>query len=190
MDTFSVNSLKILQKSKEEFEKKYIQKKELIYQNQEAEFGDKMHKLICYYLKRFNINQIVNSLDDKEKALFLKIKNSKPLKTVLSAEKRFIEQPFFIKEQLNNIPFYLTGRFDAVIKTGDKYTIFDWKTNEIPKNSKNSLQTVVYTFCASKLFKTQNVEMVYYSLSSGKFEPCFFNPSFAKTIKEIVQKAF
>ena len=46
MDTFSANSLKILQISKAEFEKKFIDKIELIEENKDAILGNKFHSLI------------------------------------------------------------------------------------------------------------------------------------------------
>ena len=73
MDTFSVNSLKILEKSLEEFENKYIFHLDFINKNEAAQKGERLHALISYYIKGFEIEKMVNSLEDDEKKLFLNI---------------------------------------------------------------------------------------------------------------------
>lgn len=189
MDTFSANSLKILQISKTEFERKFIDKIELIEENKDAILGNKFHSLICYYLKNYNIQKFENSLLENEKEIFEKIKTSKIMTMAKNADEKFIEQPFFTKETINNKPFYLTGRFDAVLKINDKYIILDWKTKNLPKDVNEDIQTIVYLHCASKLFKTNNVEMIYYSLTNGEEKTAQFNDNIEK-IKEIVSKIY
>lgn len=190
MDTFSANSLKILQISKAEFEKKFIDKIELIEENKDAILGNKFHSLICYYLKNYNIKKFENSLLNEEKELFLKIKNSKTMAIAKNTSEKYIEQPFFIKEFLNNKPFFLTGRFDAILKMEDKYIILDWKTKNLPKDANNDIQTIVYLHCASKLFNTKNIEMIYYSLYNDEEKNVKYNENGIFEIKKIISKIY
>lgn len=190
IDTFSANSLEILNNSKEEFYNKYILNLELIVQNNDIKLGNKFHNLICYYLKNHEIKKFENALNDKEKILWENIKNSKIAILAKSAGEKFIEQPFFIKEYIENKPFYLTGRFDAIVKIDDKYIILDWKINNIPKNYEDTMQTLVYLHCASRLYKTNNVEMIYYSLMKNEFKKIQNKGDAFKKIKEVIKKIY
>ena len=187
IDTFSANSLKVLNKSVKEFENKYINSLEFIKKDEKAKLGNKFHGLICYYLKGFNIEKIENSLKE-EKETWEKIKNSKIIEFANSGDKKYIEQPFFIKENVCGKNFYLTGRFDAVIKKDEKYIILDWKTKTLPENPKTDIQTIVYFEAASKLFKTENIEMVYYSLSDENIAQVQFEGCYIDEIKKIISK--
>lgn len=189
MDTFSVNSLKILNNSIGDFEKKYINKTEFISKTAEAKLGERFHGLICYYLKNFNIEKYENALSEEEKIIWTKVKNSSIVQAAKEAQKKYVEQPFYVKEQLSDKEFYLTGRFDAVIKNGEDYIILDWKTKNLPKNPEFDIQTMVYTFCASKLFKTKKIKMVYYSLEMGLNIEVDYREEYSDKIKEIVKKA-
>lgn len=187
INTFSANSLKILDKSVDEFKEKYILNLYFIEKNEEAVLGNKFHALICCLLKGQNFKKTETALSNSEKEIWDKIKNSDIINFAILSEEKFIEQPFFIKENLNNKPFYLTGRFDAVIKNGEKYTILDWKTKNLPKNPEFDLQTIVYFEAASKLFKTENLEMIYYSLVDEVEIKIPYSNNLRK-IKEVVSK--
>lgn len=190
IDTFSANSLEILKNSKEEFYKKYVQNLELIIQNDEIKEGDKFHKLICYYLKDYDIKKFESALNKEESALWENLKNSKPLIEAKCTNEKFTEQPFIIKEILENKDFYLTGRFDLIIKKEDKYIIFDWKIKNIPDNYIDNMQTIVYLYAAEKLFKTNNIEMVYYSLTKDIYKIVPFDNNCLEKIKEVIKKIY
>ena len=66
IDTFSSNSLKILEKSVEEFEKKYIHNLSLFKKDDRAILGQKFHSLICAYLKGFDTERIIKELNREE----------------------------------------------------------------------------------------------------------------------------
>ncbi len=187
-DTFSANSLKILNDSYELFLEKFVNSLDFKEKNEESELGNRLHGLICYLLKGYPIEKIEKDLDENEFALFEKIKKSEIINFVLNSEKKFIEQPFFIKENVGEKIFYLTGRFDCVVKNGEKYTILDWKTNLLPKNPESDIQTVVYFEGACKLFKTQNIEMIYISLKSLISQKVEFKGGYLDIIQKIVSK--
>lgn len=187
IDTFSCHSLKILDSSYEEFKRKYILKLDFLEQNEDAAVGNKFHALISYLLKNQNFKKLESALNEKEADIWNNFKNSEIINFAIFSNEKYIEQSFLIKENLNNKNFYLTGRFDCVVKNNDKYTILDWKTKNLPKNPEFDLQTIVYFEAASKLFKTTNIEMVYYSLVD-KNSACIQYINNLNKIKEIVSK--
>ena len=187
INTFSANSLNVLDKSCEEFNKKYVLGLDFLEKNAEAELGNKFHALICYLLKNQNYEIFEYALSSDEISIWEKIKNSEIISFAKNSDEKYVEQPFYIKENLNKKVFYLTGRFDAVVKNGGKYTILDWKTKNLPKNPEYDLQTIVYFEAAKKLFKTENIEMVYYSLIDKKEAKIFYSDN-SERIKNIISK--
>ncbi len=186
-DTFSANSLKSLEVSYEAFKRKYIDKLELINSDDKIKTGNKFHILICYYLKGFNTEKFENSLDREEFELFQKIKKSEIIRFALSGDEKFIEQPFFVQFPYSDKKYYLTGRFDSVIKKCGKYYILDWKTTNIPKNPEDEIQTLVYLFAASKLYKTDKIEMIYYSLEKDEKKSVLFTEDIYIKAKEKIE---
>lgn len=188
IDTFSANSLKILNASPVLFKKECIEKLKFNNQNKEAMLGNKYHGLISYLLKGYDTSKMELSLNKDERAVFSELKNSKIINFAISSDEKFIEQPFFIKEKLNNTPFYLTGRFDAIVRNKDRYTILDWKTNNLPKNPSEDIQTIVYFEAAKKLFQTENIDMIYYSLEKEESAKIEYAGGYLEKIKEIISK--
>lgn len=162
MNTFSVNSLKLLEKNEQEFINKYILHLDFLNKNEPAKMGERLHGFICYYLRGFNMDKIYNSLEQKEKEILQNV-----LKLdIFSQKEKFIktEEGFLVKVRGDKFNFYLTGRFDAIYKDNDGYIIFDWKSKNIPQNPQEELQSVVYLYCASEIFNTQNIKIQYLSL--------------------------
>lgn len=194
-DTFSANSLKVLEKSKQEFIDKYILKLDIFKKDEKAILGQKFHNLICYYLKGFEVDKMLLDLQDCEKEIFKNVKKKLEDK---QKEGKFVlfEYSFNIKEKLNDAFYYLTGRFDAVFKEKNKgkdgYIIYDWKTLNIPKNAQNDLQTSVYLYALSKIFNTNKITMRYVSLNSLEFEDIPFKSEdyYKNLIDKIVLKIY
>lgn len=162
MNTFSVNSLKLLEKNEQEFIDKYILHLDFLNKNEPAKMGERLHGFICYYLRGFNMDKIYNSLEQKEKEMLQNV-----LKLdIFNQKEKFIktEESFLVKVRGDKFNFYLTGRFDAIYKDNDGYIIFDWKSKNIPNNPQEELQSVVYLYCASEIFNTQNIKIQYLSL--------------------------
>ena len=166
IDTFSAHSLKILDKSIEEFKDKFIHNLSLFKKDPRAILGQKFHTLICYYINNFDVSKLIEDLNESEQIIW------KNLENILKDKKNsFIhtEYPFLIKDELQGWNYYLTGRYDAIYKENNQYIIYDWKTLNLPKNPSEDLQSIVYLYCASKIFKTENIKMRYLSIEKLDF---------------------
>lgn len=166
IDTFSAHSLKILDKSLDEFKNKFIYNLSLFKKDPRATLGQKFHSLICYFINDFDVSNVIKELDEKEQIIW------KNLENILKDKKsNFIhtEYPFLIKDILNGWNYYLTGRYDAIYKEDDNYIIYDWKTLNLPKNPEDDLQSVVYLYCASKIFNSEKIKMRYLSIEKLDF---------------------
>lgn len=188
MNTFSVNSLKLLDKSTEEFINKYILHLDFISYNQNAKSGERLHAMISYYLKGFDITKLANSLNKDEKEIL-----EKSLSLDIFKEKeKFIksEETFLIKCCKDDLIFYLSGRFDAIFKDGEKFIIYDWKSKNIPQNPKDDLQSIVYLYCASKIFNTKNIAIKYISLETQQIAEIDFidEKAYLDKIFNIIEK--
>ncbi len=200
-DTFSANSLKILDISAAEFENKYIYNLFYRKKDQRAIQGQKFHSLICFYIKNFDISKLTFDLNEKELKIWQNLKSYLD-SNILQEKNQFIktEYPFLIKENLTadsfNKPYYLTGRFDAIMENCKsntqerKITIYDWKTLNIPKEAQDDLQSIVYLFCANKIFKTQNLKIRYLSIEKLEFVDVEFKNSdfYKKRLDKIILK--
>ncbi len=190
-DTFSANSLKILEKSTEEFRLKYIENLYLTPDSSQTKAGQNLHNFLCFYFKNFDTSKIEAAFNKEDKDFINGIKEFNAIKTLKSAHAKHIEQPFLIKCIPENFCcFYLTGRFDAVLTNGGEIKIYDWKTASLPKNPENDLQTVVYLYAASKLYGTENISIEYVSLTKNGSVKINYTPEFDyfKRIFDVVQK--
>ncbi len=191
-DTFSANSLKLLDKSAEEFKLKYEENLYLLQDDSKAKTGQNLHSFLCFYLKNFDTSKIENAMNENDREFINKIKNLDAIKTLKSTEEKSIEQPFLIKCTPEDAhQFYLTGRFDAISKY-NKINIYDWKTQNLPKDPENDIQTIVYLYAASKLYNTENVSLEYISLTKNESIKINYTPEFDyfKRIFEIIQKLY
>lgn len=161
IDTFSANSLKILEKNPEEFQNKYIYNLSIYKKDERAVSGQKFHSLICSYIKGFDVSKLLFDLSEKERKNWILLEEK--LREIKSG---FIktEYSFLIKEKTGDKPYFLTGRFDAVFRAGDNYIIYDWKTLNFPKNPENDLQSVVYLFALNRIYKTEKIKLRYLSI--------------------------
>lgn len=188
MNTFSANSLKLLDSSVDDFINKYILHLDFINKSDLAKSGEKLHGFISYYLKGFCTKNIKIALNEKEKETIEKV-----LKLEIFKEKeKFIktEESFLVKCAGDKFSFYLTGRFDAIYKNNDSYTIFDWKSRNIPKDPQNELQSIVYLYCASEIFKSKNISIKYLSLETQELCEAKFDDKdkYLNKIHGIVEK--
>ena len=189
IDTFSANSLKVLDRSFEEFKNKYIYNLFLNKKDERAVLGQKFHNLICAYLKGFDVSKIILELDENEIEIWQK------LKITLEEKKEYFiktEYSFLIKEELRDNFYYLTGRFDAIYKENDEYIIYDWKTLNLPKNPEEDLQSIVYLYCSNKIFKTKKIKMRYLSIEKLDFIDVAFGNigKYKERIDKIIEKIY
>ena len=188
MNTFSVNSLKLLDKNIEDFINKYILHLEFLSSNQSSKRGERLHARISYYLKNFDITKILNSLNQDEKEILEKTLTL----DIFKEKEKFIksEETFLIKCCKDDLIFYLSGRFDAIFKDGEKFIIYDWKSKNIPQNPQDDLQSIVYLYCASKIFNTKNIAIKYISLENQQITQTNFEDenAYLERIFNIVKK--
>lgn len=212
MDTYSANSLKLLDKDPVAFRLKYKDGLFLNPDNSSTKVGQNLHSFLCFYLKGFDMGKIEASFSKKDREFLENIKEFDAVKTLKNASNgpagecgKYIEQPFLIKcTKEDSKEFYLTGRFDATlccnnctdndIAGNTKFSqveIYDWKMVNLPKNPEDDIQTIVYLYAASKMYKTQDVSVTYISLSKNENKTIFFDPNFdyLTKISNIVQKA-
>ena len=157
MNVFSANSLNLFLKSKKDFYEVYVLKIPSLYLENYAQSGKNLHAVLSYKLKGQNIKKFENVLNEKEKKY---LKNALE-NEVLKLKPINVEHSFLVR--IEN--FWLVGRFDAVFRDEEKIIVVDWKTGKIPGG--NDMQTLVYLYCASKLYKEKNVCVTYFSLSDG-----------------------
>lgn len=189
IDTFSSNSLKVLDKNLEEFKNRYLYGLSFYKKDNRTILGEKFHSLICSYINNFDVSKLLFDLDNQNQ------KNWQKLKEYLEDYKNdFIktEYSFLTKEKLNSSSYFLTGRFDAILKNKTGYMIFDWKTLNLPKNPENDLQTIVYLYCASIIFNCENIKMKYLSIEKLDFVEIKFEKfeDYKKRIDKIVLKYY
>lgn len=188
MNTFSVNSLKLLDKNIEDFINKYILHLEFLSSNQSSKRGELLHAMISYYLKNFDITKILNSLNQDEKEILEKTLTL----DIFKEKEKFIksEETFLIKCCKDDLIFYLSGRFDAIFKDEEKFIIYDWKLKNIPQNPKEDLQSIVYLYCASKIFNTKNIAIKYISLQTNQTAQVDFKDEniYLESIFNIIKK--
>jgi len=189
IDTFSAHSLKILDKSLDEFINKFEYNLNIFKKDERAIIGSKYHNLICAYIKNFDISKMLLELNENQKNIFNNFLNQ-----IKNEKNNFIktEFPFLIKDELNNIPYFLTGRMDAIYKKNDEYIIYDWKTLNLPKDAQNDLQSIVYLYSLSKIFNSEKIKMRYVSIEKGDFlDVNFLNEKLYKTkIDSIIEKYY
>lgn len=195
LKTFSANSLKILDKDPVEFRLKYEEGLFLTQDPPSAKAGQNLHSFLCYYLKGFNLEKIENALAADDKDFLEKIKTYSAISYLKAAQEKHIEQPFLIKctPPAPGTGFYLTGRFDAVLNPqGQTVKIYDWKTQNLPKNPECDIQTIVYLYSASKLYKTENVSITYVALARDESIEIPYNPEcdYLLKISNIVDKYY
>ena len=189
IDTFSAHSLKILNKSLQEFEDKFIYGLSLFKKDNRAILGQNFHNLICAFLKNFDTAKIQMELNEKELSIWNNLKNS-----LEDKKDKFIktEYSFLIKCELEKDFYYLTGRFDAIYKDENEYIIYDWKTLNLPKTPEEDLQSIVYLYCASKIFNTKNIKVRYLSIEKLNFIDVFFKEEkiYKEKIDNIILKYY
>ena len=185
IDTFSANSLKILDKSLEDFINKFVYHLTVYKKDDRAFLGSQYHMLMCQYLQKYDITKMKTELPDSQAF-------DKFLKTIKLDNFIKTEYSFLTKDELKGKPYYLTGRYDAIYKENEQYIIYDWKTLNIPYNVENDLQTIVYLYTASKVFKTQNIKMRYVAIEKSEYKDVEFNSDeiYKKRIDKIVEKYY
>ena len=190
--TFSAHMLKTFRECPYKYYLEYEKKINIPQDNSQAETGKNIHALINYYLKGFNTEKLIGSLSERELQLWnnylnLNIKNNN---IFLS------EYSFNIKINKKN---WLTGRIDAISREGNSYTIYDWKTGNLPIAPDKDLQTMTYSIALSKQLnhtcdkdRVNSLRFVYMSLKTAEsidlIIPSRIIEGYSKTICAIIEE--
>lgn len=177
---------------------KYV--KMLNFPESESNFnlGKSVHAIINYYLKGFEVENLIENVDENIKDCWNVIKEHPILKN------KSIVTEWTFNARVGDSKHWLNGRIDAVFSDGNgKYIIADWKTGQnIPKNPDTSFQCMMYlysffnaqndlkiNFSAEDLcfqyIKISKDDVKVYSIDYSKEKAKLFEKIFLKTISDI-----
>ena len=169
----------------------YNEQVEIPSNNEFSEVGKKIHALINYKFKGFDIKKQLQSLNSPEnKNLFALWQNFLSFK-IDSVEK---------SEFTFTVPFsekiILTGRVDAIRKVNNGFEILDWKTgNSKNINPENDMQTVIYLYSIYKFLACQgladnpvNLSLTYYFLKDKTSVTVGFSPDKLSRFQKIIDE--
>lgn len=140
----------------------------------QAETGKKLHSLMNYYYKGYDISKIIESdLFKKDELVlwrnFLEAKSENVVATEYSFNTKLADN------------YRLTGRVDALQRTVDGYSVLDWKTGKSQAISvETEPQTMVYMYCFYKTLSSENKINSYENLS---MKYIFLAENIVKTVK-------
>lgn len=162
INNFSPNMLKTYQTCPKKFYYRYIENLSVPMVDTHFEKGKKIHALANYFLQGVNISRIETALSEEEKRVW----------------EALLDNPFFQKDYLNSeyqlsckiSEFWVGGRLDAVVTSGDDYFILDYKTGSIPKFPEYDFQTMVYLLALDKFLNGNysSLSFVYINLKDKK----------------------
>ncbi|MGN0004913.1 MAG: PD-(D/E)XK nuclease family protein [Candidatus Gastranaerophilaceae bacterium] len=122
--------------------------------DKQAEIGKKLHALINYYYKGFDISKITDVDLLKKDNIFILWQNFLEM-----VPENVVATEFTFNTKLSD-NYRLTGRVDALQQNGDKWVILDWKTGKsVAVSAEIDPQTMVYMYCFYKiLFAEKKIE--------------------------------
>jgi CRISPR/Cas system-associated exonuclease Cas4 (RecB family) len=169
VNNFSPNMLKTYQTCPKKFYYKYVEGVSVPVSATPFEKGKKIHALANYFLQGVNISRIETALTDAEREVW----------------NTLLDNPFFQKDYFKSEyqlsckidKYWVGGRLDAVVTTGDDYFILDYKTGSIPTNPEYDYQTMVYLLALDRFLKGKynSMSFVYINLKDKKNHVIQFN---------------
>lgn len=167
---YSPNMLKIYQSCPKKFYYRYVEGVNVPVSATPFEKGKKIHALAHYFLQGVNISRIETALTQEERDVW----------------NTLLDNPFFQKDYYKSEyqlsckigDYWVGGRIDAVVTTGEDYFILDYKTGSIPKNPEYDYQTMVYLLALDKFLKGNysSLSFVYINLKEKKNHVIKFTP--------------
>lgn len=162
INNFSPNMLKTYLSCPKKFYYRYIESVNVPISATPFEKGKKIHALANYFLQGINISRIETALNESESEIW----------------KSLLDNPFFQKDYFNSeynlsckvANFWVGGRLDAVVTSGDDYYILDYKTGSVPNKPEYDFQTMVYLLALDRFLneKYNSLSFVYINLKEKK----------------------
>ena len=170
VNNFSPNMLKNYQSCPKKFYYRYVEGVNVPMSATPFEKGKKIHALANYFLQGINISRIETALTDAEREVW----------------QTLLDNPFFKKDCFKSEyqlsckigEYWVGGRIDAVVATGDEFYILDYKTGSIPINPEYDYQTMVYLLALDRFLKGKysSLSFVYINLKDKKNHVIQFTP--------------
>ncbi len=134
---------------------KYIKKLNWPDFDGDYELGQNFHALIDYFLRGFNVDNLLQDASEEVKDCWSRIKDHPVL------HKKIIKTEWGFNSRIENTDNWLTGRIDAIFyDPGEsKYIIADWKTGKyIPKKIDPNFQHKIYLYAFYRGRKDLNLD--------------------------------
>ena len=97
-----------------------------------------------------------------DKQLIVKFYMSDIAKKIALADEIMKEVPFTQLEEIDGEVIAVQGVIDCVIKEKDKYTVIDFKTDEVADGQKYKAQLAYYAEAVRKVFGAEPEKIVYF----------------------------
>ena len=202
MNNFSPNMIKTYQTCPKKYYFQYVENISMPKSALPFEKGKKIHALANYYLQKIKIDRIETALNKQEKEIWELLRQN-PF-----YNKDYVKSEFTLSIKLTPLPlgkgavagelvshadagegYWLGGRLDALVQTGENYFILDYKTGSIPKNPEYDVQTMIYLLCADKYLKNYNsLSFVYIDLKNRQNHVIEFTPELKTKYEEELYK--
>lgn len=169
MNNFSPNMLKTFQDCQKKYEFRYIQKISIPQKASFFEKGKKVHALAHYYLRGDEISKLEQALTEDERQSWECLKNNEYF------QKIYVDSEYNLSAKVGE--YWVGGRLDALVKSGQDYFILDYKTGSTPKSPEKDFQTMVYLLCVDKFLQEYNsLKFIYIDLKNNENHIVDFNP--------------
>lgn len=163
MYSYSPNMLKTFADCPYKYYLKYIRKISIPQPASYFEKGKKIHALANYYLRGDDISKIIKGLNEDEMTVWNMLFNNEFF------QMSYVKSEYNLSCKIGE--FWIGGRLDALMRSGEDYYILDYKTGSIPKNPRQDFQTMVYLICADRKLKQYNsLRFVYIDLKNNQNE--------------------
>lgn len=145
---FYPNMFHIFSECPMKFHRKYAEQISIPVLDKNFSVGKNIHALASYYLKGENINKFENVLTLKEKEYWDYLKNNE----------YFNYEPIYIEKNIIRKldKYWIGGRLDALVKSGENIYILDYKTGKIQKDMTFDFQTMTYCLLCEDIMKEFN----------------------------------
>ncbi len=194
MTNFSPNMIKTYQTCPKKYYFQYVENISMPKSALMFEKGKKIHALANYYLQKIKIDRIETALNEQEKEIWELLKqnpfyNKDYVRSEFTLSIKLAPHSPLSPDGQGNNSYWLGGRLDALVQTGENYFILDYKTGSIPKNPEYDVQTMIYLLCADRYIKNYNsLSFVYIDLKNKQNHVIEFTPELRTKYEEELYK--